>query len=163
MKATLKYNDQEIEVDISEEEIEKLRVKETIYDVDWQPGHGQQYWTASSYGYIHAHTFENDSTDYLAYELGNFYPTREAIQHALEVKKAEMRIKRAATLKNPDWGDGEQRKYIIYYDYQRDILYTIYDFYVSNKAIAYYATLQDAEKAIKEQEEDYLLVFGIKK
>lgn len=90
---------------------------------------------------------------------GNAYHTEEECKEAHERKLAEVRLRKTSTFK-PDFENGNAG-WIVFYDHECETL-AIFKIgcYDSGEPV-HYATREEAEKSIKENERDWKTYFGI--
>lgn len=164
MKAILKVNNKEIEVDITKEELKRLKSKPSRKR--WRAKKYGECWHITEYGTCYSTTDTEVISDDEKYELGNYFGSKE---EAIECRN---RLAYTQQLKDyiyenddkeVDWTNRTQIKYFLVYDYVFECLSI--DRTLSNKTQgAVYATnsqvLKDAVNYIgKENIEKY--IFGI--
>lgn len=119
MKATLKINDKEIEVEINEEDLKKLE-KKKLPRKRWRAEEGQEYWYVSNDGEIAGVSEVNDIYDDYVYSIGNYFKTKEEAEfHKNELIYTQMLkdyIYEHDDVKL-DWNDAKQDKYYLLYDF----------------------------------------------
>lgn len=88
-----------------------------VADVLWRPEEGERYWYVGSNGEVFHSIWLNDQIDFVRYDFSSIHKTIEQAKQALKKQLAKMRIlRRIAELNDgwvPDWGDRDQRKYLI--------------------------------------------------
>ena len=96
-----------------------------------------------------------------AWRTGKIFRTEEECEKARDRELAEVRLRRTSTFK-PDFYNG-MFAYTVGYDCKHKRLYVtkLVDVIIGNPIT--YESLEDAEKSIKENREDWLIYFGIKK
>ena len=107
------------------------------------------YWTIGSAGNVYIASGKDVGTEFLA----NIYKTEEVAQKALAFKKSrkiwnfiENWVMHNSTFE-PDWNDGEQVKYYIWYDSETSI-WDMYYTYTTNVGIVYMSE-EECEKLVK--------------
>lgn len=92
--------------------------------------------------------------------MGLVYRTEEECEKAHERKLAEVRLRRTSNFK-PDL---EKCKggWVVDYDYCAGIFSCTHIYSTSRGEPVYYATKEEAEKSIRENEQDWKIYFGIK-
>ena len=98
-----KYGDCEVT-----EEMEKCIKKKG----KWMPEIGQSYYLVGSNGIVSWSAWNSDTVDDYRRDFMRIFKTEEEAERYLEIMKA---CKEASF--EPDWGDADQNKYTIYYDY----------------------------------------------
>lgn len=119
MKATLKINDKEIEVEITEEELKKLEEK-TPSRKRWRADRGQEYFYPMSNGSVSSDIEYNSPMDDERYSIGNYFKTEEEVEfHKNELIYTQM-LKdyiREHDDVELDWNDILQDKCYLAYDF----------------------------------------------
>lgn len=94
-----------------------------------------------------------DKKDVATEYLANIYATREVVEKALEFKKSrkvwnfiENWAMHSSTFE-PDWSDGEQAKYYVWYDSETSI-WDMYYTYTTNVGMVYMSE-EECEKLVK--------------
>lgn len=160
MKAKLTLPDQtEIIVDISQEDIELIRVPETGRFV---PDPDRGYWFINGFGKAQMTINEGAEMDVANIELGNAYESEAATNHALAVQKARLRLEDSTKGFKPDWANLKETKYFV--EYQHLAKELVVDYWSTRQAPGqvYYRNTADARAAIQTHREDFLLVMGIR-
>lgn len=163
MKATLKINDKEIEVDITEEELKKFEEKKPR--VRWRAEKENKFWYISV-GNQCGHDHQEACDDFL-YSIGNYFQTQEEADfHKNELIYTQM-LKDYIYEHDDvelDWKDASQPKWSIEYDtVECEIVLGVGHYckaqgviYASNKRV-----LEDAVKFIGEENvKKYILKVG---
>lgn len=136
-------------------------IKEPTDSIHWKPKDGEEYWYIgddSSIRSIRFSSYDGDDVNRLA--IGNVYLTKAEAICVRERKLAEVRLRRTSNFK-PDL---EKCKggWVINYDYCAGILSYTHIYSTSRGEPVYYATREEAEKSIRENERDWKIYFGIK-
>ena len=134
--------------------------EEITDSIHWKPKWGDRYYHLDYLGYVHLTTWEDDNADVNRLDLGFIYPTEEECKKARERKLAKVRLQRTSTFK-PDFENGNGG-WIVGYDYEDESLTTVPISDVDYGEPVRYATSEDARKSIKENEQDWLIYFGVK-
>ena len=141
-------------------------IQEPTDSIHWKPKKGDNYfYIVHSYNPLHneilVSTWIDDGYDRAHYLLGNIYRSYEEAEKARDRELAEVRLRRTSTFK-PDFYNG-MFAYTVGYDCKHKRLYVtkLVDVIIGNPIT--YESLEDAEKSIKENREDWLIYFGIKK
>ncbi len=134
-------------------------IKEPVDSIHWKPKIGDRYWTSGNTG-VYSQVWGDDEFDRDRYESGKIYKTKEEGEKACERELAEVRLRRTSTFK-PDFENGKGG-WIVFYDYECETL-AIFKIgcYDSGEPV-HYATREEAEKSIEENEQDWKIYFGIK-
>lgn len=158
MKATLKINDKEIEVEISEEELKKLEEKK-LPRKRWRAVKGDKYWILDDEG---GYTYSDhyNETDNYFYSIGNYFKTKEEA----EFYKNELiytQMLKDYIYEHDDvelkWWDVGQEKWYLLYDFNNKVIMTnsIYTWkcqgaiYASNKQVLFDAIKFIGEENVK--------------
>ena len=134
--------------------------EEITDSIHWKPRWGDKYYHIDYLGYVHLTNWEDDDADNNRLALGFIYPTEEACRKAKERKLAKVRLQRTSSFK-PDFENGKGG-WIVFYDHECKTL-AIFKIgcYDSGEPV-HYATREEAEKSIEENERDWKIYFGIK-
>lgn len=118
MKAKLKINDKEIEVEITEEELKKLEEKKPRKR--WRAEKGQKYWLVNSNGALFSDKEDNWDIDNERYSRGNYFQTQEEAEfHRKELIYTQM-LKDYIYEHDDvelDWNDAIKDKYYLMYNF----------------------------------------------
>ena len=129
-------------------------------DGPWEPKDGEGYCYLNDTGYTRYEPhFCYDTEDDDRLDIGNCFQTVEQAEKAVQWLKAFKVLRDDTKGFKPDWNDGGQRKWQVYFD-------TFYDddkpkelrvgdevFY--HNSILYFATLKDAEESIKKHKKEW--------
>lgn len=146
--------------ELFEELFEEIQ-EEPTDSIHWKPERGDIYWCIDINGEIIERMWRNDEVNKYDYLVANIYYTLEEIEKAKDRKLAEVRLRRTSTFK-PDLKSG-MYAYTVGYDFKHKRVYVtkLVDVIIGNPIT--YKSLGEAEKSIKENREDWLTYFGIKK
>ena len=136
-------------------------IKEPEDSIHWKPQRGDKIWYLDENGNTNFTYFDEDDSYHLSrFEFGNTYRTSGECELARERKLAEVRLRKTSTFK-PDFENGKGG-WIVFYDHECETL-AIFKIgcYDSGEPV-HYATREEAEKSIKENERDWKIYFGIK-
>lgn len=134
-------------------------IKEPVDSIHWKPKIGDRYWTSGNTS-VYSQIWKDDEFDRDRYESGKIYKTKEECEKACERELAEVRLQRTSSFK-PDFENGKGG-WIVYYDHGCETLAVCdFDYYDAGEPV-HYATREEAEKSIKENEQDWKIYFGIK-
>ena len=98
--------------------------------------------------------------DYNAWRTGRVFRTEEECEKALDRELAEVRLQRTSSFK-PDF-ENDRGGYVVFYSYVDKELHSMRDSCTDSGELVRYETEEDAEKAVKENEQDCKIYFGIK-
>lgn len=117
MKAIIKFNGQEKEVELTDEQAREFGF---VVSKVWKPKYGEKYYSILS-GEIYDIKFENSDECNGDYEIGNYYQTYEEAKYERDCQIYLTKYKRWLEEHNKpiDWNNSEQRKWYAYYDYYR--------------------------------------------
>jgi len=130
-------------------------IKETV----WKPKTGDTYWFINDDGVVSGTVWFDDNFDNARYDAGNCYQTKKEAEKARDRKLAEVRLRRTSTFK-PDFKNGKGG-WAISYDYYFEQLSYINCPHHNYGEPVRYETVEDAEKSIKENRQDWLIYFGV--
>lgn len=135
-------------------------IKEPVDSIHWKPKIGDEYFWMNSYGETQPDVWDGDSIDSMRLALGMVYRTEEECEKAREHRLAEVRLQQTSDFK-PDFENGKGG-WIVFYDHECETL-AIFKIgcYDSGEPV-HYATREEAEKSIEENERDWKIYFGIK-
>lgn len=132
--------------------------------IHWKPKEGDNYfYIVHSYNPLHnevlVSTWIDDDNDKTYYLFGNIYRSYEEAEKARNRELAEVRLRRTSTFK-PDF-ENDKGGWIVFYDHECKTLAIFkIDCYDSGEPV-HYATREEAEKSIEENERDWKIYFGI--
>jgi hypothetical protein len=135
-------------------------IKEPTDSIHWKPNNGDEYWYIDDCAGIYRDRWDDESIHFSRYSLGLIKRTKEECEKARDRKLAEVRLQRTSTFK-PDFENGEGG-YVVSYDYINKKLDCSDSFWNDYGEPVRYATEEEAEKSIKENERDWKIYFGIK-
>lgn len=127
MKAKLTIDGKEREIEISQEDINKLCPKKSVV---WKPKDGDKYYTSHSDGDIHSSTYYNNNITHLKRDRrGNIFQTKEEATHNDEWLQARKTLVDAWAEANdgwkPDWGNNGKNKYYLHYKHTGDDIFSM--------------------------------------
>lgn len=133
-------------------------IEEPTDSIHWKPKIGERYWTSGNTG-VYSQVWGDDEFDRDRYESGKVYKTKEEGEKARERELAEVRLRRTSDFK-PDFENGKGG-WIVFYDHECKTL-AIFKIgcYDSGEPV-HYATREEAEKSIEENEQDWKIYFGV--
>lgn len=136
------------------------KIEEPLDSIHWEPDFGEEYWYVNYIGNVVCRVWEDAGVDFWLLESGNIYRTEEECEEARDRRLAEVRLSQTSDFK-PDL---EKCKggWVINYDYCAGILSYTHIYSTSRGEPVYYATREEAEKSIRENERDWKIYFGIK-
>ena len=128
--------------------------------VHWKPKNGEKVFCLNEEGDIYSFTFNDLLSHHKRLAFGFVYRTIEEAQKARERRLAEVRLQQTSNFK-PDFENGKGG-WIVFYDHECETL-AIFKIgcYDSGEPV-HYATREEAEKSIEENEQDWKIYFGIK-
>lgn len=151
MKATLKINDKEIEVEITEEELKKLEEKKPSRK-RWRAEKNQEYWYIRSDGDVDDDIELHYEMDNWKYSIGNYFKTKEEAEfHKKELIYTQML--KDYIYEHDDvelnWHNSNQNKYFMFYSYYEERIDYYLDLVNKYQGIVYASNKQVLEDAIK--------------
>ena len=148
------------DIDNFDEWFEEIK-EESTDSIHWKPKHGAEYFWIDECGSILPGTFYRDSLyDQQRLTFGNVYRTEKEAEKASERRLAEVRLRRTSTFK-PDFKNN-RGGYVIFYNPEEEKLETHNVYCYDYGEIVRYETIEEAEKSIRENREDWKIYFGIK-
>lgn len=134
-------------------------IEEPTTSVRRTPKMGEAYFYVDEYGNVEREIWDNDGVDNELLAMGFVRLTPEEAAEARDRRLAEVRLQRTSDFK-PDF-ENDRGGWIVYYDYGCETLAVCnFDYYDAGEPVRY-ATREEAEKSIKENERDWLKYFGI--
>lgn len=135
-------------------------MEEPTDSAHWKPKIAEKYFCINEYGDVEWKVWNDDDVDNRLMAMGLVYCTEEECEKARDRELAEVRLQRTSTFK-PDFENG-RGGYAIYYDYRCETLVVCeFNDYDAGEPVRY-ATREEAEKSIEENEQDWKIYFGIK-
>lgn len=135
-------------------------IEEPTDSIHWKPKKDDEYFWMNSYGETQPDVWDGDSIDSMRLALGMVYRTEKECEKARDRRLAEVRLQQTSDFK-PDFENGKGG-WIVYYDHGCETLAVCdFDYYDAGEPVRY-ATREEAEKSIKENEQDWKIYFGIK-
>lgn len=110
-------NRKEYEERIAKLEKELKELKETKIEDDEFPRLGDQYWFVSMDGYVVYACWGDNSFDNYRKDFLRIFKTKKECKRYLEIQKA---FKEESKNFEPNWKDGSQDKYYLYYDHDEN-------------------------------------------
>ena len=141
-------------------------VQESTDSIHWEPKNGDNYYyIVYSYNPLHneilVSAWIDDDHDKAHYLCGNIYRSYEEAEKARNRKLAEVRLRRTSTFE-PDFKNGKGG-WAVSYNYLNNKLGYFDASWENVGEPVRYKTSEEAEISIKENREDWMIYFGIKK
>lgn len=133
--------------------------EEITDSIHWKPRWGDKYYHIDYLGYVHLTNWEDDTADDNRLALGFIYLTEEACRKAKERKLAKVRLQRTSDFK-PDF-KSKNGGWVVGYNYHLEELVYAEAGYLDYGEPVRYATEEDTERSIKENERDWKIYFGV--
>ena len=134
-------------------------IQEPVDSIHWKPKIGDRCFILENAN-IRPTAYTGMLRDYNAWRTGRVFRTKGECEKALDRELAEVRLRKTSTFK-PDFENGKGG-WIVYYDHGCETLAVCdFDYYDAGEPVRY-ATREEAEKSIKENERDWKIFFGIK-
>lgn len=136
------------------------KIEEPTTSVRRTPKMGEAYFYVDEYGNVEREIWDNDGVDNELLAMGFVRLTPEEAAEARDRRLAEVRLRQTSDFK-PDL---EKCKggWVVNYDYCAGIFSCTHIYSTSRGEPVYYATKEEAEKSIRENERDWKIFFGIK-
>lgn len=141
---------------LSEELFEEI--KEPVDSIHWKPKIGDRCFVLENTN-IRPTAYTGMLRDYNAWRTGRVFRTEEECEKALDRELAEVRLCRTSMFK-PDFKNGKGG-WMVYYDHGCETLAVCELDYYDDGEIVRYKTRAEAEKSIRENEQDWKIYFGI--
>lgn len=130
----------------------------------WDLKVGDKYWYINSNGYVYLDKWCNNAYENDRRNAGNIFPTQAEAETELSKRQAITRVlkwKHDNGLDfEPDWEDGGQKKYSIYYDCENEGFDWIMRYSAKHYSpIGHFKSSEDMEKCIEECEEDLSMIY----
>lgn len=134
-------------------------IEEPTDSIHWKPKIGDRCFILENAN-IRPTNYTGMLRDYNAWSTGRVFRTEEECEKARDRELAEVRLRRTSTFK-PDFENGNGG-WVVFYDHECETL-AIFKIgcYDSGEPV-HYATREEAEKSIEENEQDWKIYFGIK-
>lgn len=133
-------------------------VQEPTDSIHWKPKIGDRCFILENAN-IRPTNYTGMLRDYNAWSTGRVFRTEEECEKALDRELAKVRLQRSSTFK-PDF-ENDRGGWVVYYDYGCETLAVCkFDDYDAGEPVRY-ATREEAEKSIRENEQDWKIYFGI--
>ena len=134
-------------------------MEEPTDSIYWKPNNGDEYWYIDDCAGIYRDRWDDESIHFSRYSLGLIKRTKEECEKARDRKLAEVRLQRTSNFK-PDFENGKGG-WVVYYDHACETLAVCeFNDYDAGEPVRY-ATREEAEKSIEENEQDWKIYFGI--
>lgn len=157
MKAKLIVNNKEIEVEISEEELNKLQEKKTGYE---RVGEGNTYYFESGCGEVRNFN-DKDPDDDMRYENANYYSSEKVAENNARTDRLMRQLRRFAAehrKKEIIWNN-QDLKYIIRYAHSSPKLYVDSEMCGRNFGTIAFDTEETAQLAIETFHDELIWYF----
>lgn len=137
------------------------KIEEPTTSVRRTPKMGEAYFYVDEYGNVEREIWDNDGVDNELLAMGFVRLTPEEAAEARDRRLAEVRLQRTSNFK-PDF-ENDIGGWVVYYDYGCETLAAVcgFDCYDAGEPVRY-ATREDAEKSIEENERDWKIYLGVK-
>mgnify|MGYP001001171316 CR=1 FL=1 len=133
-------------------------IKEPVDSIHWKPKIGDRCFVLENTN-IRLTAYTGMLRDYNAYRTGRVFRTEEECEKALDRELAKVRLQRTSNFK-PDFENGKGG-WVVYYDHACETLAVCeFNDYDAGEPVRY-ATREEAEKSIEENEQDWKIYFGI--
>lgn len=135
-------------------------MEELTDSAHWKPKIAEKYFYINEYGDVEREVWNDDDVDNRLMAMGLVYRTEEECKEARDRRLAEVRLRRTSNFK-PDL---EKCKggWVVCYDYLNKKIDCFDSIWNDSGEPVRYATKEDAQKSIKENEADWLKYLGIK-
>ena len=159
MKLTGTYNGKQIELELTEEQVEVLKKEEK--KTGWERVKNNESYCVNFANGCGLSTERFDDIDANRYEKANCFSDETLAKNIIRAQALQRKLwRRSAELcEKVDWRNPETKKYYIIYDYEDDDLCV--DFCIFGRGLEeiYFDTEEHAEQAIKEFKDELLWYF----
>lgn len=135
-------------------------IKEPTDSIHWKPNNGDEYWYTDDCGGVYRDRWDDEPIHVWRYSLGLIKRTKEECEKARNRRLAEVRLEQTSNFE-PDL-DNSELGWIVGYSCRTKRLNAERFAYSYFGETIRYATAEDAEKSIEENEQDWKIYFGIK-
>lgn len=160
MKLTGTYNGKQIELELTEEQVEVLKQREKK-KTGWERAERGEKYFYCNLAESSKTTELGDSLDSTRYECANYCTDETLAKNIARAQTLQRKLwRRSAELcEKVDWRNPETKKYDIIYDYEDDDLCV--DFCIFGRGLEeiYFDTEEHAEQAIKEFKDELIWYF----
>lgn len=121
--------------------------------------YNNQYYYVTSNGKVLKEIEKNISLDNTRYKIANYSTVKSKMEFKALRDNLLSRMQRWADIHNEekiDWNDSEQRKYLIYYDYDDNKFYFTYVYYIRDLGQVYFTSKEIANQCLEEFKEELL-------
>lgn len=127
---------------------------------DWKRAeYNNQYYYVTSSGKVLKEIEKNISLDNTRHKIANYSTVKSKMEFKALRDNLLSRMQRWADIHNEDkidWNDSEQRKYLIYYDYDDNKFYFTYVYYIRDLGQVYFTSKEIANQCLEEFKEELL-------
>lgn len=131
----------------------------------WRAGLDGRYWYVCDWAWVSTREEKAIPIDDHYYLTGNYYRTEEEAEKALERQKAIGRVTHRIYELNdgwePDWANGNQKKYDIYLDYECGEFDWGYGCFCERQTLPCIASEEIADQIIAEMKDDLRLIWNL--
>ena len=160
MEGKLIVNGQEIKVQISQEEYEKLtKSNKTGYE---RVAHGERFYIVNSEGQVNVWEDLDYTCDKIMYEQGNYYTDKNLAVANARADKLMRNLRRFAAehrTTEVSWGSYTPKKYFIQYNYVTNKLGCVYNTVCKYVGIVCFETDEIADAAIEKFKDELIWYF----
>ena len=132
--------------------------EESTDSIHWNPRIGEKCFILGNANIIPT-LFTGKLRDYNAWRTGKIFRTEEECEKARDRELAEVRLRRTSNFK-PNFKNGNGGWVVMYDHFERVLAIECYSFCDSGEPVRY-ETEEEALKSIKENEQDWLIYFGV--
>lgn len=121
--------------------------------------YNNQYYYVTSHGKVWKEIEKNISLDNTRHKIANYSTVKSKMEFKALRDNLLSRMQRWADIHNEekiDWNDSEQRKYLIYYDYDDNKFYFTYVYYIRDLGQVYFTSKEIANQCLEEFKEELL-------
>lgn len=146
--------------ELSKNFLEELQ-EEPTDSIHWEPLPGDIYWYLSNTGVVLKKQWMSSPDDIMRHVIGNTYRSEKECEKACNRKLVKARLRRTSNFE-PDFLN-DNGGWVVYYVPREKRLEVQEVYRLEYGELVRYETEEDARKSIKENREDWLTYFGIRK
>lgn len=163
MKAKLIIEGKEIEVEVSEEEYNKLQTKQKKTGYERVLSYSDKpYYCIEGVGNVLALIDTEHETDNLLYETANYYSSEIVAKNNTRADKLMRQLRRFAVehrANELNWYNINNRKYYITYDFEDNKISANYKTFLKGLGVTYFDSMETAQAAIDEFHDELIWYF----
>lgn len=157
------------EIPLSDETVKSLKQSLGVKSGLWKPKEGEQYFYNNNCGNTAEGRWCSDFIDGNRLSINNIFPSYQLAQKEVDKRRATQRVRNYIAdnfgVFKPDWKDGEQAKYSVFYDNrecdQKGFRYENLNDIKQYSPFGHMKALAECNQLIKECEDDLKIIFEV--